>query len=430
MFSPGAPTADYALTWPPEAFRGAAARLAREWSGSAADEAEAVWLLEDAFHGEAPALDLRSVSSFQVITARQKANPRASSPAEALVARLASASAVTGDPRQQYLSYLAEVADRLPLHAPVPFWSVRAASSYGRALDGQSQDALQGQPRFQDRERQDLDDERSRRLLQIQWAAMVEELRRKGYLARVAPPRCDRDGPDEPDADYWLELETARQLGTEVDIWPLRPGWTDPLFFDLVELVHDLVARPRGREVVKHRGESGWCWHFDLFDVQTGQDVYRWQVDRLFTRHDVGLKFSADPGTAGRLVRLAGDDRDELVRRALASPDHRDRAEIQHAVGQFRDRNASRQTKRSATAALGRILEDRRGLLKAELLSKDEGALFQIANQFDIRHRSAGQRSDYDDAYLDWVFWWYLATVELTDRLLARQRPATGPATP
>ena len=35
--------------------------------------------------------------------------------------------------------------------------------------------------------------------------------------------------------------------------------------------------------------------------------------------------------------------------------------------------------KRSAVVALGRILEDRRTLLKAELLSKDEGALFHIA---------------------------------------------------
>jgi hypothetical protein len=27
--------------------------------------------------------------------------------------------------------------------------------------------------------------------------------------------------------------------------------------------------------------------------------------------------------------------------------------------------------------------------------------------------------------FLDWIFWWYLATIELTDRLLYRQRTAT-----
>ena len=94
----------------------------------------------------------------------------------------------------------------------------------------------------------------------------------------------------------------------------------------------------------------------------------------------------------------------------------------------FRSRGVTREDKRSAAVALARVLEDRRDLLKAELLSKDEGSLFQIANQFDVRHRRADQRPNYDEAYLDWIFWWYLATVELTDRLLARQpRPGRRP---
>jgi len=29
-------------------------------------------------------------------------------------------------------------------------------------------------------------------------------------------------------------------------------------------------------------------------------------------------------------------------------------------------------------------------------------------------------KASYDPVFLDWVFWWYLATIELTDRLLRR----------
>ena len=65
-------------------------------------------------------------------------------------------------------------------------------------------------------------------------------------------------------------------------------------------------------------------------------------------------------------------------------------------------------------------LEERRQLIKAELGSADEGALFQIANKFAIRHQRAGQQADYDPAFLDWIFWWYLATVELTERIISR----------
>ncbi len=67
------------------------------------------------------------------------------------------------------------------------------------------------------------------------------------------------------------------------------------------------------------------------------------------------------------------------------------------------------------------MLEERRALLKEALVSKDGGALFQIANGFAIRHNRAGQQGDYDPAFLDWVFWWYLATIKLTDQLLDRQ---------
>jgi hypothetical protein len=69
--------------------------------------------------------------------------------------------------------------------------------------------------------------------------------------------------------------------------------------------------------------------------------------------------------------------------------------------------------RRSAVITLAGLLEERRDLLRAELLTKDEGALFQIANAFAIRHQRADQRGDYDSAFLDWLFWWYLGTVEL-----------------
>ena len=64
-----------------------------------------------------------------------------------------------------------------------------------------------------------------------------------------------------------------------------------------------------------------------------------------------------------------------------------------------------------------------------ELLSGDKKALFQIANQFSLPHKDSGQRDDYDPEFLDWIFYWYLATINLTDRLLAKRsqlQPATA----
>lgn len=47
-------------------------------------------------------------------------------------------------------------------------------------------------------------------------------------------------------------------------------------------------------------------------------------------------------------------------------------------------------------------------------------------NKFGIRHQNAQQQADYDAVFLDWVFWFYLATIELTDRLLSREAHHRG----
>jgi hypothetical protein len=61
-------------------------------------------------------------------------------------------------------------------------------------------------------------------------------------------------------------------------------------------------------------------------------------------------------------------------------------------------------------------------VLPKALAKRDSGALFDIANNFQIRHQDASQKRDYDDFYLDWIFWLYLSTVELTDRVIDTQR--------
>jgi hypothetical protein len=66
-----------------------------------------------------------------------------------------------------------------------------------------------------------------------------------------------------------------------------------------------------------------------------------------------------------------------LVRAVLAVPvvHTADTDELRHALEQFRGRHAIVLERRHAVIALAGILDRRRGMLKTELLSKDEGAL-------------------------------------------------------
>ena len=57
-------------------------------------------------------------------------------------------------------------------------------------------------------------------------------------------------------------------------------------------------------------------------------------------------------------------------------------------------------------------------------LVASSGDLFNIANNFHLRHKDLKQVDDYGDEYLDWLYWWYLATVDLLDQLIGKQASA------
>ncbi|MEK6443839.1 hypothetical protein [Pseudonocardia sp. T1-2H] len=361
---------DYALDWPRELVRDELLALYehpfRGWAPS-----DVYGLLEEAFHTQIPAGDFHHVFEVDMAQGEQWAGRR-------------------------WVDELLLHLDELREHVePRPYWPARQPG----ALIEPPLTPVDAPFHF---------------------AFLVWRLDDLGYLARDFSTPCVEKGPSkQPDLDAEL-MERLNNPGPPGrKLWPVRPETLDPdTFYGLVEVLHDLVARPRRRWL--HEPEV--CGpHFEDFDVDAGRRVYRVLVNRVLAdcRDDLRL---ADTGEdEGRLVRVTDEARSELIERALASPDPEAADEVQHAISLFRRREATTHDKRSAVVALHRILEKRKGLLKAGLFSADEDALFLIANRFDLRHSNEKQHTDYDPAFHDWVFWWYLATIELTDRLLARQ---------
>jgi hypothetical protein len=248
------------------------------------------------------------------------------------------------------------------------------------------------------------------------FGGLVADLYRDGYLDKELWQACPNRRSEPPTVDVAAVL--TERLGQDI-AWPLSPeGWDEDTFLGVIEVFHDLVARPRVREGCRSTRCPG---HFTDFGVHTGRALYRWWVNRLLASGKSELRLAEDGEDVGRLVRAVDSARGELLELVLATPEPGVRDRVAHAIALFRGRAATEHDKRSAIVALANVLEDRRKLLKASLFSDDEGALFQIANRFDLRHRNDKQHTDYDPAFRDWVFWWYLATIELTDRLLARQ---------
>ncbi len=373
--------ADYELRWPAGLLQSEAQALLAYTGPGWGNRVEL--LLSEAFEGETPREEFRGASWADFPVA------------------LADPMAAFGPPGEQsaqraFLRRLAREAPGLEEgRSPAPYWAARGGRS------------LATPPRRVDRTEQ----------LYREWTYLAEDLAGRGYLQRAAAAPCVEDETHPPSEHEALAVAVEERLGA-TGLCPLDPrDWDDDTFYSLVEVVHDLVARPRDRWWHDY---SRCGRHYSAFAVAPGRALYRWWVNRLFARFDVGLELAADGEDAGRLVRSATDGRAELVDQTLTgSPEIRD--EVAHAVALWRGRSVTSADKRSAVVALARVLEQRRSLLKRELFRKDEGVLFDLANNFDLRHSNASQQNDYDPVFLDWVFWWYLATVELTDRLLDRQ---------
>lgn len=256
--------------------------------------------------------------------------------------------------------------------------------------------------------------------LRHEWLGLVASYDGRGYFESRAPVGCS-DDPPEPEGPYAvLPRVFTDTLGLDLS-WPLRLAAVVQLqpeqFYGLVEVIHDLVARPRRREwhsFMRH-------YHYSAFARATGRALYRTDVERLLAAADLGLTMS----TKGRLIRTVGDAHQDLIDAVLTTPTEA-HDEVATAVAQFRQRGASTAELRSATVVLARVLEDHRELLRTELLSADENDLFHIANKFDVRHKKSNQQADYDDAFREWTFWWYLSTINLVNVLLARQGDQTA----
>ncbi|MFF4796066.1 hypothetical protein ACFY2M_41845 [Streptomyces sp. NPDC001276] len=244
------------------------------------------------------------------------------------------------------------------------------------------------------------------------FARLIGEFADTGYLVEVFGEECVDDHSELPDASEVID----RRLGIP-DLWPLAPEtWDEDTFYGLIEVFHDLVSRPRMR---RYHSYSGCGWHHSEFHNGPARVLYRWKVNELLREAGIEYELAAEGEDLGRLVAVTDDARSALVHRAINGSASDITTRIRHAIALFRGRDTTAESKRSAIVALAGILEERRALIKDQVGKPDEGALFEIANRYNLRHRKADQHGDYDEAFLEWIFWWYLATVELTNRLIA-----------
>jgi len=88
------------------------------------------------------------------------------------------------------------------------------------------------------------------------------------------------------------------------DLWPLEAtqgSWDEDTFYGLIEVFHDLVARPRGRTWHDY---SGCGWHYSDFAIGVARNLYRWRINRLLSRSTTPLRLAEANGNGIEMAEV------------------------------------------------------------------------------------------------------------------------------
>lgn len=185
------------------------------------------------------------------------------------------------------------------------------------------------------------------------------------------------------------------------------------LFFDFLEILHELAAYPTMSDKTKKISYS----------AKEGRRLFRESINPDLALHKAPHQMLSN----GQIVEVSNKPVIELAEQALQIIELDGVTDsvvrpVNSAVTNYIKRGATPDEKKAAVRELADALESIRSSVKTHLLSADENELFKIANQFSIRHNDSKQKSDYDESiWYDWMFHVNLAALLTVIRILREQ---------
>ena len=201
-------------------------------------------------------------------------------------------------------------------------------------------------------------------------------------------------------------------------LWPIESRiarYTEDDLFDMVEFLYDHASKPvYGEDVDETSYVAG-------FDAGAGRTRFRDVMNDILSDFGEGYEVS----DRGELLSLGDRDMRPLLRAPLPIFDPENvESRVEDAKRKFLRQGSSGGERLDAVRGLADVLEFLRPNAKAVLRSADENDLFNLANNFGIRHHRADQKTDYDKAiWLSWMFHHNLATIHAFVRLIEKAKP-------
>jgi hypothetical protein len=238
------------------------------------------------------------------------------------------------------------------------------------------------------------------------------------------------------DGDYFLELAHIDKnnlpksvlydaaLALDFQPFPLHQwAWddlTEEHIFDMIEFLFDRVSKPLDYGV-RLTDNNEEYFAYGAYDQEAGREEFRSYVNLILGDYKAGYELTTD----GLILALGADGLQQILNADIVPFDevHVD-SKVRSAIQKWRNRDLSLEAKKDAIRELADVFEwlKKTKNLSAVLDNKDESALFDLANNFAIRHHNPKQKSSYDPVvWYSWMFHFYLATYHAAIHLLKRR---------
>lgn len=256
-------------------------------------------------------------------------------------------------------------------------------------------------------------------VLRMLVAAFID-MERNGWFAFLLGRACV---DEQADMDEIIRGRMLEMLGFEA--WPLnrlqesyRRGDGVELIedeaFSLTEFLYDHAAKPTNTRYHGYPSYGPCGIHVDNADETAGKAEFAERINGILSRCGHELRSN------GEVWQSAPTGLETLDPERTGNPliDNK----VNHAIAIFRRRGATEEDKRDAIKNLADIFEARRSSIEGtRILREDEDRLFEIANNFGIRHFNQKQKIDYDSGvWLEWIFYSFLNTIDLMNKLANR----------
>lgn len=207
---------------------------------------------------------------------------------------------------------------------------------------------------------------------------------------------------------------------------------TEDHIFDALEFLYDRVSKPG--ELVGMTNETGWNYYdYDSYNGEAGQEEFRNKTNAFLAEYKTGFELTEE----GIILARGTDGLQHILEAEIIPYDEVNvDSKVRNAITKWRNRHLSLSEKKEAIRELADVFEwlKKTKELGTVLDGKDESALFDLANNFGIRHHNPNQKTNYDRAiWYSWIFHFYLATYHAAIRLLIKKeketnRPTTSPS--